>query len=383
MRRVSAVGASRRVRTRSRAAGRGRRLGAGFRSADALAHQSAAGRRRPGRRPGARPRARPSAPRVGGPDGRRQRRLAPDEAMPWPQAFAEHDVRWFEEPVSSDDLEGLRRVRERAPPGCRSPPASTSPTCTGSAACSTRRRSTSCRATARAAAASPDSCAPTRSARRTAGRSPRTARPPCHAALRRDAVRDATSSTSTTTRASSACSSTAPPSRATAAAARPHREPGHGPRSRAPDAAPSRPGSVDWKGTLSSAFPGRPRPRPRSGAGRPGRGALAGDRAGRRVARARPPAAAPEQWDCRGHLGLPIVDGFLARSIQLGARPLCRAARARRRPATLGRRGDYSARSDPGRLGRARGEPAWRSTTAAPRSRWPAGPRSPRPSSTG
>ncbi len=32
-------------------------------------------------------------------------------------AFALHGVTWFEEPVSSDDLEGLRLVREHAPPG--------------------------------------------------------------------------------------------------------------------------------------------------------------------------------------------------------------------------------------------------------------------------
>jgi L-alanine-DL-glutamate epimerase-like enolase superfamily enzyme len=32
-------------------------------------------------------------------------------------AFAAHDVRWFEEPVSSDDRAGLRHVRERAPAG--------------------------------------------------------------------------------------------------------------------------------------------------------------------------------------------------------------------------------------------------------------------------
>jgi L-alanine-DL-glutamate epimerase-like enolase superfamily enzyme len=31
-------------------------------------------------------------------------------------AFAEHDVTWFEEPVSSDDLEGLRLLRDRSPP---------------------------------------------------------------------------------------------------------------------------------------------------------------------------------------------------------------------------------------------------------------------------
>ncbi|HEX3772123.1 MAG TPA: enolase C-terminal domain-like protein [Polyangiaceae bacterium] len=37
------------------------------------------------------------------------------QALAQAEAFAEHDVRWFEEPVSSDDLAGLRAVRERAP----------------------------------------------------------------------------------------------------------------------------------------------------------------------------------------------------------------------------------------------------------------------------
>jgi len=32
-------------------------------------------------------------------------------------AFAERDVRWFEEPVSSDDVDGLRFMRDRAPAG--------------------------------------------------------------------------------------------------------------------------------------------------------------------------------------------------------------------------------------------------------------------------
>ena len=41
----------------------------------------------------------------------------PDGAIAMAAAFAEHDVRWFEEPVSSDDLDGLRRVRDRAPAG--------------------------------------------------------------------------------------------------------------------------------------------------------------------------------------------------------------------------------------------------------------------------
>lgn len=39
------------------------------------------------------------------------------QALASAEAFARHEVAWFEEPVSSDDLEGLRRVRERAPPG--------------------------------------------------------------------------------------------------------------------------------------------------------------------------------------------------------------------------------------------------------------------------
>jgi L-alanine-DL-glutamate epimerase-like enolase superfamily enzyme len=39
------------------------------------------------------------------------------QAMRFAQEFAEQDVRWFEEPVSSDDLAGLRQVRERVPAG--------------------------------------------------------------------------------------------------------------------------------------------------------------------------------------------------------------------------------------------------------------------------
>jgi L-alanine-DL-glutamate epimerase-like enolase superfamily enzyme len=37
------------------------------------------------------------------------------EALGQAEAFAAHDVRWFEEPVSSDDLAGLHAVREHAP----------------------------------------------------------------------------------------------------------------------------------------------------------------------------------------------------------------------------------------------------------------------------
>lgn len=39
------------------------------------------------------------------------------EAVAKADAFGAHDVSWFEEPVSSDDLEGLCFVRERAPAG--------------------------------------------------------------------------------------------------------------------------------------------------------------------------------------------------------------------------------------------------------------------------
>ncbi len=38
------------------------------------------------------------------------------QALEFAQEFARFDVRWFEEPVSSDDLEGLRLIRDSAPP---------------------------------------------------------------------------------------------------------------------------------------------------------------------------------------------------------------------------------------------------------------------------
>src|SRR6185312_11372632 len=39
------------------------------------------------------------------------------EALAFAGAFSSLGVRWFEEPVSSDDLEGLRLIRDRAPAG--------------------------------------------------------------------------------------------------------------------------------------------------------------------------------------------------------------------------------------------------------------------------
>lgn len=41
------------------------------------------------------------------------------QAIGMARRFADLDVSWFEEPVSSDDLAGLRRIRDRAPPGMR------------------------------------------------------------------------------------------------------------------------------------------------------------------------------------------------------------------------------------------------------------------------
>ncbi|MBT9254614.1 mandelate racemase [Phycicoccus sp. MAQZ13P-2] len=39
------------------------------------------------------------------------------QALLLAERFAEHGVRWFEEPVTSDDLDGLRLLRDRAPAG--------------------------------------------------------------------------------------------------------------------------------------------------------------------------------------------------------------------------------------------------------------------------
>nr|UXE44427.1 3,6-anhydro-alpha-L-galactonate cycloisomerase [uncultured bacterium] len=39
------------------------------------------------------------------------------QALEFAENFAAYDVRWFEEPVSSDDLDGLRLIRDRAPGG--------------------------------------------------------------------------------------------------------------------------------------------------------------------------------------------------------------------------------------------------------------------------
>jgi L-alanine-DL-glutamate epimerase-like enolase superfamily enzyme len=43
--------------------------------------------------------------------------FTPAEAREWAYRYAAHGVRYFEEPVSSDDVDGLRLVREGGPPG--------------------------------------------------------------------------------------------------------------------------------------------------------------------------------------------------------------------------------------------------------------------------
>ncbi len=43
--------------------------------------------------------------------------FAPKEALGWAEIYDEYGVTWFEEPVSSDDLTGLRLLRDRGPAG--------------------------------------------------------------------------------------------------------------------------------------------------------------------------------------------------------------------------------------------------------------------------
>ncbi len=43
--------------------------------------------------------------------------FTPKEALAWAEVYAEYGVSWFEEPVSSEDREGLRLLRDRGPAG--------------------------------------------------------------------------------------------------------------------------------------------------------------------------------------------------------------------------------------------------------------------------
>ena len=76
------------------------------------------------------------------------------QALWWAQRFAEFDVGWLEEPVSSDDLAGLRLLRDADRAAWTSPRGSTATTCPTSSTCSTPARWTACRPTSPAAAGS-------------------------------------------------------------------------------------------------------------------------------------------------------------------------------------------------------------------------------------
>jgi L-alanine-DL-glutamate epimerase-like enolase superfamily enzyme len=55
--------------------------------------------------------------KVGSEPDRDPRRVRAKQALALAEGFAASGVAWFEEPVSSDDLAGMRRVRHHAPPG--------------------------------------------------------------------------------------------------------------------------------------------------------------------------------------------------------------------------------------------------------------------------
>ena len=117
------------------------------------------------------------------------------------EAAAECDVRWFEEPVSSDDLIGLRMVARRGARRRRGGGVRRRPHLLPSG-CARRARSIACRPTRRGAAGSPSGCGSRRSRRRTTWKSPGTARRTCTPMSRRRRPTCAIWSGSTTTSAS-------------------------------------------------------------------------------------------------------------------------------------------------------------------------------------
>ena len=123
-------------------------------------------------------------------------------------AVADLDVRWFEEPVSSDDLDGLREVRAAVRADVTA--GSTAGTCTTSAGCARPGRWTACRPTCRGAAASPSGCGSPRSPLHMAWRSPGIAPLTCTPTLRRPSLTCGTWNGSMTTCGSSRPCSTAP-----------------------------------------------------------------------------------------------------------------------------------------------------------------------------
>jgi enolase-like protein/mandelate racemase/muconate lactonizing enzyme-like protein len=128
---------------------------------------------------------------------------ATKEALSVADAAALQGVTWFEEPVSSDDLDGLRR-------------ASTAMTRCIFAGCCMRRPLMCFKPTPRGAVASPAFSRRPRSAMRNLFRSPPIARPPYTCTPVAPRGRCATSNISMTTSGSSRCCSTASSNRSTA-----------------------------------------------------------------------------------------------------------------------------------------------------------------------
>src|SRR5699024_6214768 len=99
------------------------------------------------------------------------------QALALAESFAAHDVRWFEEPVSSDDVAGLRLLRDRAPAGMEIAAGEYGRTSHISEVCSQPEPSTACRPTSPAAAGSPVCSASRRSATPPPSICPLTAHP--------------------------------------------------------------------------------------------------------------------------------------------------------------------------------------------------------------
>jgi L-alanine-DL-glutamate epimerase-like enolase superfamily enzyme len=132
------------------------------------------------------------------------------QALQWADTLADCGVTWLEEPVSSDDLDGLRLLRDRGPAGMDITAGSTATTSPTSGACWMRARWTACRPTSPAVAGSPACCPSPPCATRTRSTCPRT---PPRASAHTPPPRCGTCgtwSTSTTTSGSSTCCSTGP-----------------------------------------------------------------------------------------------------------------------------------------------------------------------------
>ena len=128
------------------------------------------------------------------------------QAIRMAHAMAGHDVTWFEEPVSSDDLDGLREVRDQVDPDVTAGEYGYD---LAYFARMVDAQAVDClQATSPGAAASPNSCAPP-SPPPAACRSSATARRTCTPMSPPRCRTCATSSTSTITSGSSRCCSTA------------------------------------------------------------------------------------------------------------------------------------------------------------------------------